>query len=264
MKLKIFAIAVIGLVGFQATADIQARIVGGTGAPANLYKFQVSLVSAAARSNYEGHFCGGSLLNATTVVTAAHCVESIGSSNQIKVLVGTHNLNSGGTRINVRQIIKHPNYDKDTFDFDVAILKLAPTPAQRNILNSLPKVVLPSSEIQEPQAAYVSGWGTLQEDSSEIPNRLQHVGVNIVSRDHCNAPSAYDGMITGQMLCAGVTGGGKDSCQGDSGGPLVDARGNRNVLVGIVSNGLGCARSEYPGIYTNVFSLKTWISIRAR
>ena len=29
------------------------------------------------------------------------------------------------------------------------------------------------------------------------------------------------------MLCAAVSGGGKDACQGDSGGPLVYASGNR-------------------------------------
>lgn len=33
--------------------------------------------------------------------------------------------------------------------------------------------------------------------------------------------------ITSSMLCAAVSGGGKDACQGDSGGPLVYASGNR-------------------------------------
>lgn len=49
-------------------------------------------------------------------------------------------------------------------------------------------------------------------------------------------------------FCAGIMQGGKDSCQGDSGGPLV----YDNKLYGIVSTGLGCARMNYPGIYTNV------------
>lgn len=52
------------------------------------------------------------------------------------------------------------------------------------------------------------------------------------------------------MICA--TDNGKDGCQGDSGGPLYDAV--NNVVVGIVSWGIGCAHPSFPGVYSRISS----------
>lgn len=72
----------------------------------------------------------------------------------------------------------------------------------------------------------------------------------------CNEAYSFMNEITPRMICAGdFTDGGKDSCQGDSGGPLV----SDNVLYGVVSWGYGCARPNYPGVYTNVAVLRDWV-----
>uniref|UniRef100_A0A8D0ADB2 trypsin n=1 Tax=Sander lucioperca TaxID=283035 RepID=A0A8D0ADB2_SANLU len=81
---------------------------------------------------------------------------------------------------------------------------------------------------------------------------LQEVSVPLVSITQCNA--AY-GIITSNMICAGLPAGGKDSCQGDSGGPLVTKSGSTWVQVGVVSFGKGCALPGYPGVYTRMYSL---------
>ena len=62
-------------------------------------------------------------------------------------------------------------------------------------------------------------------------------------------------------MCAGEAG--KDSCQRDSGGPLVkrEVRNGKNidVHVGIVSWGIGCALSDYPGVYARTSKRANWI-----
>jgi secreted trypsin-like serine protease len=44
---------------------------------------------------------------------------------------------------------------------------------------------------------------------------------------------------------------------GDSGGPM--KRLSDGVLIGIVSWGYGCAEPNYPGVYANVASARSWI-----
>jgi trypsin len=58
------------------------------------------------------------------------------------------------------------------------------------------------------------------------------------------------------MICAAVSGGGKNSCQGDSGSPLVIG----SQLVGVVFWGVGCAEDEFPGVYSNVATLRSFVT----
>ncbi|CAF3316790.1 unnamed protein product, partial [Rotaria socialis] len=63
------------------------------------------------------------------------------------------------------------------------------------------------------------------------------------------------------QLYAGVSGGDKDTCQGDSGGLLMIFSSNsRWMLIGVTSSGIGCALTEYSGIYTRVAAYNSSIN----
>ena len=65
--------------------------------------------------------------------------------------------------------------------------------------------------------AIVTGWGTLNPDTGEMPDVLYEVSVKTMTNYDCQTMSNYDEeMITETMICAGEDG--KDSCWGDSGG----------------------------------------------
>jgi len=78
---------------------------------------------------------------------------------------------------------------------------------------------------------------------------LIKVEVPILSHEECiydtEIPKKHN--VTENMLCAGYLKGGKDACTNDSGGPLVLQDDGNDLLVGIVSWGIGCAFKNYPG-----------------
>jgi len=116
-------------------------------------------------------------------------------------------------------------------------------------------IALTSVEPPAGALAVVTGWGRLT-PGGLLPSQLQAVEVNITSREACNSAYAQYGGITVNMICAGVPQGGKDACQGDSGGPLVVD----DEVVGIVSWGLSCALADYPGVYSNVATLRSFVT----
>jgi len=226
--------------------EFDKLIVGGEPAAAGDFPYIVSLQQGGS------HFCGGSLLDATTVVTAAHC--STGTSpGSVSVVAGTLTWSSPGVEAGVSDIIIHPSYSSSSLDNDIAIWKLSePIEGSGITYASLPSA---GSDPAAGSDLTVAGWGTTTEGGS-IPEDLLKVTVPVVGRDACN--SAYGaGQITDAMFCAGFDEGGKDACQGDSGGPIRDDASG--ALVGVVSWGQGCAQAGYPGVYSNIGALLDFV-----
>ncbi|XP_021922104.1 trypsin alpha-like [Zootermopsis nevadensis] len=225
---------------------LDGRIVGGEDADINDYPYQLSF-------EYSGsHMCGASIISAIWVVTAAHCVDGV-SPSYAQFRAGSSIRGTGGSIHPAAELIANPDYDYYTIDFDVAVARVS---VAFDFGPGVQPIPLTAAEPYAGHNSVVTGWGTLSSGSSSLPTTLQVVVVPIVSREECNEAYIAYGGVTENMICAAVSGGGKDACQGDSGGPLaVDG-----VLAGLVSWGVGCAEPLYPGVYSNVASLRSFIT----
>lgn len=217
--------------------------------------WQVGLMSSQPSPGLLPIFCGGTIRDATHVITAAHCLEDT-SAADITVVAGFSD--RAGTdptmqRAAVSAITSHPAYDPATTNNDLAILTLA-TPLTLDGTNAVALPVVRSGESSENAWALISGWGDDESDGMQ-PQQLARATIQVYGDAAC--ANYADSFIAATMLCAGWTNGTDytiDTCQGDSGGPLARLVGadTADTLIGIVSWGDGCADPDFPGIYTRL------------
>lgn len=227
------------------------RVIGGTAPGAGRYPFVASLQKVGS-VGVAAHFCGGSLVDESWVLTAAHCLKSVTIAD-FRVVVGVTRLSAGdGEQRRPAEIRIAPEFDGDSIrGADVALIRLS-TPV-RGIISVEP--VRPSERKRwEPgDVATVVGWGVTSEAGTTANDQLLAARVPIRSDAVMSAPDAYgDSFRPSEMLGAGPVTGGRDACFGDSGGPLLIGRGTTLRQIGVVSFGRGCGRPGFPGVYARL------------
>ncbi|XP_017345311.3 tryptase isoform X3 [Ictalurus punctatus] len=233
---------------------LNTKIVGGENAGPGSWPWQVSFQTSGS------HFCGGSLINQNWVLSAAHCFQSI-TAPKITIYLGMENLiDPNRSQRSTSNIIIHQEYNDDTLTNDIALVQLS---SSVNLTDYVMPVCLAASRSSFPGGTnvWVTGWGKTSSTNLLLPQTLQEVQVPIVSNSKCK--NAFtSGLVTDNMMCAGLAQEGKDICQGDSGGPLVVKFNGTWIQAGIVSftSDKGCAVPGIPGVYTRVSKYQDWIN----
>nr|P32824.1 RecName: Full=Renal glandular kallikrein; AltName: Full=Tissue kallikrein; Flags: Precursor [Mastomys natalensis]CAA35232.1 pre-pro-protein for kallikrein [Mastomys natalensis] len=242
--------------GIDAAPPVQSRIIGGFNCEKNSQPWHVAVYRFA---RYQ---CGGVLLDANWVLTAAHCY-----NDKYQVWLGKNNRfedEPSAQHQLISKAIPHPGFNmsllnkdhtphpEDDYSNDLMLVRLK-KPAE--ITDVVKPIDLPTEEPTVGSRCLASGWGsTTPTEEFEYSHDLQCVYLELLSNEVC--AKAHTEKVTDTMLCAGEMDGGKDTCVGDSGGPLICD----GVLQGITSWGpTPCALPNVPGIYTKLIEYRSWI-----
>ena len=232
-----------------------------------------------------GIACSGTLVDATHVITAAHCVTtSTGaplSASRVSVGWSATIFRSGLVMVPVTRIAVAPDYSPRTYVNDIAVITLAApiagaTPMTVTTEAGSAQALAPGVAVRS--AGYGSTTATggrtdraLVADLTVIPNSV----CSRTDKTYVVGGVTFTGLgiDTTTAVCAiGVRLGTSlliDTCYGDSGGPLYAGNGTGERLVGVVSVGIGCAGfddrgaelpDKKPAVYTRVAPYLDWLA----
>lgn len=209
------------------------------------------------------HFCAGTIIDELHILTAAHCLFTYNKGPRLpidyEVMAGDVSISrfvydSHRAFYKPVLIFVHTQYIETTQDNDVAVIRVS-KPIEF-IENIVAPAQLSKQKVNSETVCQVAGWGFLAETRKEIVPNQQKIYVPIVRDALCYR--SYSRLFRSDLkFCAGFLSGGIDACVGDSGGGLFCSN---DTVHGIVSFGIGCARSFYPGMYTNVTTYRNWIN----
>ncbi|XP_017127887.1 uncharacterized protein LOC108146399 isoform X1 [Drosophila elegans] len=212
--------------------------------------------------------CGGTLIDAQHIISAAHCIKSQNGFD-LRVRLGEWDVNHDVEFFpyierDVVSVHIHPEYYAGTLDNDLAVLKLdQPVDFTKN--PHISPACLPDKYSDFTGArCWTTGWGKdAFGEHGKYQNILKEVDVPILSHQQCesqlrNTRLGYNYKLNPGFVCAGGEEG-KDACKGDGGGPLVCDRNGAMHVVGVVSWGIGCGQVNVPGVYVKVSAYLPWI-----
>ena len=200
--------------GYQNVEFPKTRIVGAVEAAPYSWSMMVSINFGRA----SGHSCGGTILDASHILTAAHCVdrENLLKPMRVTVATGMHNRwDSYVSRRLVDRIYVHPlwNMTATRYLHDIAILHLS-FRFDFQIDVFVTRTCLPPSMPLHAASQYparnselvVIGWGSSGIDSDGLELNLQQTKINVIETNDNTCQSLIQ--EDEKQFCAGLSQGG--------------------------------------------------------
>ncbi|XP_047995220.1 serine protease easter-like [Leguminivora glycinivorella] len=254
------------------------RIIGGKTTEIDQFPWTVLLNSKFTNGRTTAEFsCGGSLISARYVLTAAHCLyDETSRLSDVEVYLAEYDkrtfprdcmISPGEGRrcieniaMRAEDVVLHPQYDDTRLQNDIALIRLKGTAPYTDYIRP---ICLPLINVDSPDFSNlplsVAGWGRNGRYQSDVK---QSTVVHLVPQGECKAH--YPHLTRRHVCAAGHTG--EDTCKGDSGGPLMMLYRGKHFVAGIVSGKRAdspCG-STVPSLYTNVFNYLDWIKANIR
>lgn len=240
---------------------IDGRIVGGQDAEPHSAPWIISMQWGIG--GLTTHLCGGSIIRAHWVVSAAHCLDAVPSFGTWVVIAGLHNIAESEPTEQRRNVDRsntwrHSKYSGGVGPFDIGLIRVG---IAFDFNDHVAAIALPKYDHIHSGEVELHGWGSVSTSHFPInPNILQHVAKPIIPIDECDAVLGSSPLHE-TNVCTGPLEGGISACSGDSGGPLTQD----GELVGIVSWGfIPCGSANSPSVYTRVSAFIDWIGDQIR
>ncbi|CAN8176050.1 unnamed protein product [Coccothraustes coccothraustes] len=163
------------------------RVVGGKSAEAGAWPWLVSIQDPSVSGT--GHLCGGSLISAKWVLTAAHCFAESRNISAMRLLIGATQLTEPGPGAQVRlieRLLVHKEYSPADQSNDIALLELN-EPVQCSSYIQLACVPNATVNVAQLESCYVAGWGATSARSQKSSDVLQEAKVHLIDVQVCNS-----------------------------------------------------------------------------
>lgn len=241
-----------------ATASLTPYIINGQEASIAQFPWQVYLEGGPFKEGGETFTtsCGGSILDATHILTAAHCVDVEGTTIQhpaavFVVVSGDSNIDELSSTIQIKEVASirtHPYYEvSPEIKDDVAVLTLETPLTLSEAMDAEPIPLVAAGATPAPGTTLgLSGYGKQNGAEGAQPDgKLYSTTLTAIGSDACRSEVKQNSAV---LLCAESPS--SSGCQGDSGGPLTE--GAPAVEVGIVDFGAKECPIGHPSAFTNV------------